>query len=303
VSSTRISVVIPAYDAAGTIVAAIDSLRAQTFDDWEAIVVDDGSADGTAELAAAAGDTRVRVVTIPHSGRPAVPRNEGIRLAHGTEIAFLDADDVWFPTKLERQLAALDRDPVAGLVHCAAVRSDGVDRPSAEATFERLARAENPIYTSSVVLRTAVLDRFGSFDVDPRLRGTEDFDLWLRLVGRVRFIFIDEPLLRYSVRPGSLGSDATAIAAAGLVALDKAIGREPDRFAALGSPYLTWVGSQRFRSGVGDGGRRELRAAVARDPFNLRAVGWLLLATLRLPRLRMLLRVRSSARGRATRRG
>ncbi len=103
-----VSAVIPAYNAADTLSRAIDSVMAQTFDDWELIVVDDGSSDRTPEVARCYGD-RVRIVQGPHAG-PGEARNRGAALARGRYLAWLDADDVWYPTKLAKQIELAESD-------------------------------------------------------------------------------------------------------------------------------------------------------------------------------------------------
>lgn len=111
-SAPRVSVVMPAFNAARYIDEALSSLRAQTLTDLEIIVIDDGSTDGTGAIAARheALDARVRVtVRAQSSGRPAIARNQGLRLARGRYIAFLDADDVSIPTRLESAVNALER--------------------------------------------------------------------------------------------------------------------------------------------------------------------------------------------------
>src|SRR3954469_12256948 len=98
----EVSVVIPAYNAAQTVGAAVDSVLAQTFGDFELIVVDDGSRDDTAEVVRARKDPRVNCVRTENGGVSAA-RNRGLDLAAGSLVAFLDADDAWQPAKLERQ--------------------------------------------------------------------------------------------------------------------------------------------------------------------------------------------------------
>ena len=109
-----VSVVIPAYNAEAFVGDAIDSVLAQTFHDFEIIVVDDGSADGTRRVVTAYGD-RVRFYQQEQAGASRA-RNRGIEEAHGEFIAFLDADDLWLPTKLEKQVQAFRNDPSLGLV-------------------------------------------------------------------------------------------------------------------------------------------------------------------------------------------
>jgi len=108
----EVSVVIPAYNAGRTITAALASVFAQTYRDFEVIVVDDGSTDDTPRRLADWADYRVVVVRQPNSG-PAHARNEAIARARGRLVAFLDADDIWLPRKLERQVAYYRRFPTA----------------------------------------------------------------------------------------------------------------------------------------------------------------------------------------------
>ena len=109
-----VSVVIPAYNRAATIVAAIDSVLRQTWTDFELIVVDDGSTDGTLAAAAAVADPRLRLVPAPRNLGAAGARNLGVEEARGTWIAFQDSDDEWLPEKLAKQMARLATPPAAG---------------------------------------------------------------------------------------------------------------------------------------------------------------------------------------------
>jgi glycosyltransferase involved in cell wall biosynthesis len=118
-----ISVVIPTYNYGRFIQEAIDSVRAQTFDDLEIVVVDDGSTDNTLEILAGIQDPRIRVVRTPHLGISAA-RNEGLAHIRGEFIAFLDADDRWRPDKLERQIRMMDAEPDLGAVFTNFVRFD-----------------------------------------------------------------------------------------------------------------------------------------------------------------------------------
>ena len=113
---STISVVIPAYNAAKTISETIDSVRRQTFTDFELIVINDGSSDHTAELVNAVADDRLQLFSYENGGLP-VARNRGIDRASGEFIAFLDADDLWTPDKLELQLEALQKHPEAGVAY------------------------------------------------------------------------------------------------------------------------------------------------------------------------------------------
>src|SRR5437764_13661053 len=119
----RVSVIIPAYNAAKTVGRAVDSVLAQTFADFELIVIDDGSTDSTAEVVQSRRDQRIRCITVANGG-VASARNRGLDLASGDLVAFLDADDAWLPTKLERQSNLMMRRASLGLCFTSAVLVD-----------------------------------------------------------------------------------------------------------------------------------------------------------------------------------
>ena len=102
-----VSVVLPTFNRRALLLEAAESVRAQTFTDWELVVADDGSTDGSAEAVEALGDPRIRVLRLPRVGRAAVARNAGVRAARGEWIAFLDSDDAWEPRKLAVQVDAM----------------------------------------------------------------------------------------------------------------------------------------------------------------------------------------------------
>ncbi len=207
-----VSVVIPAFNAARTINAALESVFAQTYQRFEVIVVDDGSADATAERVAAWGD-RVVYVRQPNGG-PGRARNVGIDRARGRLIAILDADDGWMPRKLERQVAYFDRFPETGLVHgrtlidatpLVAIASADDSAPLDPAPLPP-AHLFTEVFHGSIVIqaltamarRDVVLD-VGGFD-ERREIHVEDWDLWLRIAARYPIGFL--PTLLAVYRPG-----------------------------------------------------------------------------------------------------
>jgi GT2 family glycosyltransferase len=189
-----VSVVIPAYNAGRTIDAALRSVFAQTYRDFEVVVIDDGSVDDTAERVGAWGDTVA--FRRQHNAGPAAARNHGIRIARGRLLAFLDADDIWLPTKLERQVAYFEAFPETGLLHTAAL----VSRNPVSAMFERgeepagemvppeneycaLFHCDRYVRTLTVMVPRAVVQDVGGFDERRELH-VEDWDLWLRIAAR-----------------------------------------------------------------------------------------------------------------------
>jgi glycosyltransferase involved in cell wall biosynthesis len=213
-----VTVAIPAYNAGLTIGAALQSVFDQTFTNYEVVVVDDGSTDDTASQIARWGD-RVRYTCQPNSG-PAAARNEALRHARGRYVAFLDADDVWLPRKLEHQIAYFARFPDTGLLHTATLVSREPTLAAIEALGARHAeRAGDPprrmfgdlfhgrfdVRTLTVMAPREVLLDCGGFD-ERREIHVEDWDLWLRVAARFPVGFLDIPLAVH--RPGGAMSSA-----------------------------------------------------------------------------------------------
>lgn len=198
--SPRVSVIIPTYNRADMLGAAIRSVLDQTYTSYEIIVADDGSTDDTrTQVASLAGP--IRYLRLQHTGRPAVARNRGIAAAQGDLIAFLDDDDLWIPSKLERQIDLLDTDPAVGFVYSDVrfLQPDGTlsnpvllpRQKQAESLFDHLL-TDCFIYPSTVVVRRSALAETGSFDES--LAIGEDYDLWLRLARQVRAGYSSQPL-------------------------------------------------------------------------------------------------------------
>jgi glycosyltransferase involved in cell wall biosynthesis len=202
----EVTVVIPAFNAGRTIAAALQSVWAQTYSDYEVIVIDDGSTDDTASQVAEWSD-RITYMYQPNRG-PAGARNEALRRAHGRFVAFLDADDVWLPRKLERQVAYFARFPETGLLHTAALVSHAPTRTVLE-TPDRLppdaiGQAPGRVYcdlfhgrlnvnTLTVMAPLEVLRECGGFD-EQRTLHVEDWGLWLRIAARYPVGYLSAPL-------------------------------------------------------------------------------------------------------------
>ena len=207
-----VSVVIPTRNRASKLRQSVDSALSQSDPVREVIVVDDGSADGTAQCLRAYGD-RVRPFFLAHAGVSAA-RNHGIRAAQGRWIAFLDDDDVWIESKIERQMAVAAQNPRARLLHCSVYAVDEdlrilYERPASPAhrgdVFEQLL-ARNFICTSCVLARRDAIEEAGYMDTG--LASAQDWDLWLRIAARHPADFATEPLVLYRKSvSGSVTSD------------------------------------------------------------------------------------------------
>ena len=192
-----VSVIIPTYNRGWILKEALESVLAQDFRDFELIVVDDGSTDGTAELLAACGPP-VRVLTQPNRGVSAA-RNLGLSAARGQLVAFLDSDDLWLPAKLKEQVGFFRANPEAMICQTQELWiRDGVrvnpkerHRKFSGMIFERCLPL-CLVSPSAVMMRTCLFEVVGVFD--EQLPACEDYDLWLRISCRYPVHLIDTPL-------------------------------------------------------------------------------------------------------------
>src|SRR4029453_3205196 len=202
-----VSVIIPTHERVALLRETVESALAQTFDQIEVLVVEDGS--NTAATALRGYDHRVRYLRQEHHG-VSVARNNGVRHASGEWLAFLDDDDLWDPTKVERQVGLVSRQPDLAMIHTDhLLLVDGALRPSppllprgqvpSGSVSQSLFLLDNFIVLSSVLLRREVFDRLGGFS--PRFSIASDYDLWLRVSRQHRIVFLDEPLTIYREHP------------------------------------------------------------------------------------------------------
>lgn len=214
-SQPLVSVVVPSYNAESFIGATIQSVAKQTYPNWELIVVDDCSTDGTRDLvrALAVRDERIQLIPLKtNSNLPAVPRNEGIRRAKGELVAFLDHDDLWFRRKLERHVLAHQGNRELVMTHSALLnypnRFDiwqirllpAPVRPMS--SLDRL-RAWNTVMCSSAVVQADVLTELGGFSERQDLRAVEDYELWIRIAEKNQVGYLPEVLGLYRISPTS----------------------------------------------------------------------------------------------------
>jgi len=227
-----VTVVIPAYNSARYIGQTLDSVHAQTFSDYEVIVVNDGSRDRN-ELEQVLRDHPLPVVYLSQENKGvSAARNAAIRIAKGEFYAQLDADDQWTPDYLEVQLKILSDNPGVALVYPNATIIDdesdiqlefmNVSPSQGEVNFESLVRQQCTVMTS-VTARMDAIRKAGMFDEN--LRTVEDFDLWLRVVKSVgRIVYHRRPLVLYRRHQGSLSSDGVQMLRNLLTVLEKCAG-------------------------------------------------------------------------------
>jgi glycosyltransferase involved in cell wall biosynthesis len=219
-----VSVIIPLYQTERYILDAIRSVQDQTFRDFEIIVVDDGSTDRGPEIVARVNDRRLRLVHQENRGL-AGARHTGVREAKAPILAFLDADDLWHPLKLERLVAKLDADERVGVAFSASAFMDEngreiglVQRPANRPIDAGHVFCRNPVGNGSApVIRRAAFDAIAFFDdalgrtcwFDESFRQSEDIECWTRIAATEQwtFAFVDEPLTLYRVGNGGLSSN------------------------------------------------------------------------------------------------
>ncbi|MEO1124749.1 MAG: glycosyltransferase [Cyanobacteria bacterium J06635_15] len=245
----RVSVVIPAYNALPYLPKTIDGVLQQTFQDYEILVVDDGSTDGTAEWLAQHNDPKLRVLSQPNQGC-STARNLGIAQATGDYIAFLDADDLWHPTKLEKQVRCLDGNPQVALVNTGITNIDQQGNPlkgdylpnEADSNWPNIL-LENPIHCGSVPLvRRSCFEQLGDFDT--HLKSAEDWDMWIRIAANFQIAALAEHLVYYRIHPGSKSHRLQFHLDSRIAVIEKAFSTVPDallplKSVALGRAYLS----------------------------------------------------------------
>lgn len=237
-----VSVIIPAFNAAATILRAIDSVVQQKVADVELIIIDDGSTDGTVAVVTEhiRGMHNARLIRKAHNSGVSAARNAGIVVARGEFLAFLDADDVWLPGKLSKQLATIRRESGIVLVSCnsqligpngAAIKEGHLKRPPVQgADAWKTLLVYNFIPTPTVLTRTALVKNCGGFDES--LAVGEDLDLWIKLGTRGKIVVLDEILIKYYDMADSLmkrhnGREAAIVTPM----LEKHIGEQQHRLA------------------------------------------------------------------------
>jgi glycosyltransferase involved in cell wall biosynthesis len=230
-SEVKVSAIIPTFNSANYLRDAINSALDQTYSALEVIVIDDGSTDETVSVIKSFAD-RVIYIRQEQSG-PSSARNRGIATATGEYVAFLDADDIWLPSKLEKQLHALQQEPEAGLVYSRSVDFD--DSTGEELRFYPKEMHSGMLFDllliapllllSSVVVRTRVLKELGGFDEG--LRTAEDTHLYLRIAQNYRIIGVPDILVKRRIHDRNL-SNRMDIAIGTLSCLDRIVRLFPE---------------------------------------------------------------------------
>ena len=193
IQNPLVTIITPVYNSEKFVGETIESVIGQFYQNWEMIVVDDGSTDKTESIVRCymSRDSRIKYCSLGYnSGRPAVPRNYGIEHSHGDYIAFLDSDDIWLPEKIEKQIKLFQISNETAMVYTRFKTIEGDTISSS--IFPKNGRYKSGnifkslylrsfVACSSVMVKKSVLDQVGLFNADPELIAIEDTDLWLRI--------------------------------------------------------------------------------------------------------------------------
>lgn len=265
-----VSIVMPCFNGAAHLPTSVGSVLQQTFADWELIVVDDGSTDGSFDWLQAQADPRLVLIRQTNQGVSAA-RNAGFARARGDYVAFLDADDTWAPTFLEEMLFALQSQPQAVLAYCGWQNlglSGGRGQPFVPPDYETAQKRETlfagcrwPVH-AALSRRKAVLAAGG---FNPALKNAEDYALWLEVAGSAPIVRVPEVLAFYHFHGGEQASSNHARAALQLLhAQQQYLARHPDFASLLGRSRTREVlFGGLLRAGFDCYWRRDLPAARA----------------------------------------
>lgn len=266
-----LSVVIPTRNRARLLARAVGSVVNQSNDAWELVIVDDASSDDTSRVARSLADSDVRIRSLRQDtarGAPAA-RNRGMVASTADLVAFLDDDDIWDPSFVDRMVAALERSG-AGLAYCdSSYEKRSGDRrlhlkhDISEDPWRELIRGNALGSTPCVIVRRAALMEVGGFD--ERLPRLQDWDLWLRLARVTRFVYVPEPLVRVAETKGGITSRGDALAEAISIVRKKHTPLLTDRAAT--AAFLHTLGHLGMIGGAPDVGAALLREAAAVWPL------------------------------------
>ncbi|MUL38748.1 glycosyltransferase family 2 protein [Gloeocapsopsis dulcis] len=253
---SKVTIIIPAYNAMPYLQTTLASVFKQTFQDFEIIVVNDGSLDETEKYVSSLADPRLKLINQVNQG-VASARNTGITHAQGEYLAFLDADDLWEPTKLETQVCCLEERFEIGLVYTwtALANQDGkstgrlVTSHAEGEVWQQLIKFNFIGCGSTPLIRKSCFKTVGLFDSE--LSPAEDWDMWLKIAANYPFAVIKEPLVRYRSNSNSLSKSHLLMWKSSCKVIEKAFQSVPKDLLYLKKQaynslyfYLSWLATK-----------------------------------------------------------
>ncbi|MBE6584715.1 MAG: glycosyltransferase family 2 protein [Ruminococcaceae bacterium] len=210
-----VSVIMPTYNCARFIAETLDSIKAQTYENWEVIIVDDCSSDDTKQIVDAyiAEDARIKYHCLENNSGAAVARTTAMAMAEGEYMAFCDSDDIWMPDKLERQLAFMKENGYA--FSCTAYEQIDEESKSLNRIIKTVKKTnynrlllDCPVGNSSVMYSVR---KMGKFEV-PNIRKRNDDALWLQMLKKEKYIYgMPDVLMRYRIRSNSISANKISV--------------------------------------------------------------------------------------------
>ncbi len=285
-----ISVIVPTYNCARFLPESLGSVLSQTYDFYETIVVDDGSTDNTKAVLNPFMQKIKYIHLEQNRGLPAA-RNAGIQSAQGKYIAFLDADDLWLPEKLQTDRESFNKYPDVGMVYSRHINIDekgyalGDGRrkrlPSGN-IFIRLFSEQNFIISSSVVVRKDVFETTGLFD--EQLFNCQDWDMWLRIAFYFKVAGINKPMVKYRHNPRSLSKNRDNVLKYQKQVIDKTYTVFKDKMCGMSeklykkrlASHYAKAGRYYLRIGNRSLANENFRLSLKYDPLNLRTLRYYL---------------------------
>ncbi len=277
----KVSIIIPTYNRSRFLRLAVQSVLAQTFTDFEIVIVDDASQDDTRGAVASLRDPRIRYIRHDRNRRISGTRNTGITNSTGEYIAFLDDDDEWLPSKLAQQVAALDSSaPTVGAVYTAFAQIDvatqevlRIIRPGKRGHILHELCKRNWIGTASTVcLRRQCVEEVGLFDESVEFG--EEYDMWIRVAHRFDFKYIDEVLVKYGVHANRLSTNYKIM----ISGLERQLEKHASFFAIDRANYsrrYAWLGTLYCYNGDVRKGREALLEAIMASPLKVNSYAYL----------------------------
>lgn len=234
----KVSIIIPAYNAMKYLPETLNSVWQQTFTDFEVIIINDGSNDNLEQWVSEIKDSRLRLISQPNQGLSGA-RNTGILAAKGEYIAFLDADDLWANTKLEKQVKCLEQNQLTGLVYCWTKLMDAQGNLTGrilkssvkDNVIESILQRNIIGCPSSVLAKTKCLEEVGFFDTN--IQYVEDWEMWIRMASHYQFSVVNEPLVYYRQHPNNWSKNWRLMKEGYQVVIEKAYSLVPNKYQYL----------------------------------------------------------------------
>lgn len=276
----KVSIIIPTYNRAGSLKGAIKSVLNQTFQDFELIIVDDGSSDNTKKVVESFQSDKIKYIYQENSGGAAGPKNTGIKESQGEYIAILDSDDQWLPEKLEKQIIFFEENPEISVVGCNFLINGKREYkiPEYKSLFKRMLVTDDMGPGSIMVYKREVFDRVGLFD--EKLKSSQDKEMRIRLAREYKFGFVREPLVSYHIGHDNISSLGLSI--------EK---REKDweyifnkykkyyqEDKKLYSDKLRYDGTRYMLLGLANKARKSFLLSIKKNPFNFKSFLYLFLS-------------------------